>query len=62
MSISMLQQTVPLGTLLSSRALGAISVAGMAFTTIPPSSIVGAMLWAGYLGHIVVAHLNIIQA
>jgi hypothetical protein len=34
----------------------------MAFTTIPPSSIVGAMLWAGYLGHIVVAHLNMIQA
>jgi hypothetical protein len=58
----MLQQTASLGTLLSSRALGAISVAGMAFTTIPPSSIVGAMLWAGYLGHIVVAYLNMMQA
>jgi hypothetical protein len=62
MSISMLQQTVPLRTLVLSRALGAISVAGMAFTTIPPSSIVGAMLWAGYLGHIVVAHLSMMQA
>jgi len=62
MSISMLQQTVSLRTLLSSRALGAISVAGMAFTTIPPSSIVGAMLWAGYLGHIAVAYLNMMQA
>jgi hypothetical protein len=62
MLTSMLQQTVSLRTLLSSRALGAISVAGMVFTTIPPSSIVGAMLWAGYLGHIVVAHLNMMQA
>ena len=62
MSTSMLQQTASLGTLLSSRALGAISVAGMAFTTIPPSSIVGAMLWAGYFGNLVVSHLNMIQA
>ncbi len=34
----------------------------MALTTIPPSSIVGAMLWAGYLGNVVVTHLNMIQA
>jgi hypothetical protein len=58
MSTYILEQAVPIGTLLLSRALG---VAGMAFATIPPSSIVGAMLWTGYLGHIVVAHLNIIQ-
>jgi hypothetical protein len=34
----------------------------MALTTIPPSSIVGAMLWAGYLGNIIATHLNMIQA
>ena len=62
MSTYELEQTVPLRTLLLSRTLGVISVAGMALTTIPPSSIVGALLWTGYLGHIVVAHLNIIQA
>lgn len=58
MSTSLLEQTVSLKTLLLSHALGAISM----FTTIPPSSMVGAMLWTGYLGHIVVAHLNIMQA
>jgi hypothetical protein len=62
MSAYVLEHSVSIRTLLSSRALGAISVAGMAFTTIPPSSIVGAMLWAGYLGHIVFAHLNMMQA
>jgi hypothetical protein len=62
MSTYVLEQTVSLRTLLLSRILGVISVAGMALTTIPPSSIVGAMLWTGYLGHIVVAHLNIMQA
>ena len=41
------------------RALGAISVAGMAFTTIPPTSIVGAILWTGYLGNLVVTHFPI---
>jgi hypothetical protein len=59
MSTYMLEQTVPIRTLLLSRTLGTV---GMALTTIPPSSIVGAMLWAGYLGNIVVAHLNMIQA
>ncbi len=58
MSTYVMEQAVSLRTHLLSRAPGAISV----FTTIPPSSIVGAMLWAGYLGHIVVAHLNILQA
>ena len=58
MSTLMLEQTVSIKTLLLSHALGAISM----FTTIPPSSMVGAMLWTGYLGHIVVAHLNIMQA
>jgi hypothetical protein len=47
---------------LLSRVPGVISVAGMALTSIPPSSIVGAMLWAGNLGNVVAAHLNIIQA
>ena len=44
------------------RALSLLSVAGLAVTTIPPSSIVGTMLWAGSLGHIVVAYLNMMQA
>jgi hypothetical protein len=57
MSTYVLDQTVPL---LLARALGVISVAGTAFTTIPPASIVGAILWTGYLGNIVVAHLNMI--
>jgi hypothetical protein len=57
MSTYVLDQTVPL---LPARALGVISVAGMAFTTIPPTSVVGAILWTGYLGNIVVAHLNMI--
>lgn len=42
------------------RALGVISVAGMALTTIPPTSIVGAILWTGYLGNVVVTHLPIV--
>ncbi len=57
MSTYVLDQTVPL---LLARALGVIRVAGTAFTTIPPTSIVGAILWTGYLGNIVVAHLNMI--
>ena len=59
MSTYMLEQTVPIRTLLLSRTLGTV---GMALTTIPPSSIVGAMLWIGYLGNVVVTHLNMIQA
>ena len=58
MSTYVLEQTVLLRTLLLSRALGAISVISM----VPPSSMVGAMLWTGYLGNIVVTHLNMIQA
>ena len=58
MSTYVLEQTVSLRTLLLSRALGAISVIGM----VPPNSMVGAMLWTGYLGNIVVTHLNMIQA
>ncbi len=54
MSTYMLEQTVPIRTLLLSRTLGTLSVA---LTTIPPSSIVGAMLWTGYLGNVVVTHL-----
>ena len=61
MSTYVLEQPVPLRALLLSRTLGMISAAGIAVTTIPPSSIVGAMLWAGYLGD-VVTHLNLIQA
>jgi hypothetical protein len=56
MSSHVLSQTIPIKAL-----LGAISVAGT-LTTIPPSSIVGAMLWTGYLGNIVAAHLNMVQA
>jgi hypothetical protein len=42
------------------RAFGAISVAGMALTTMPPTSIVGAILWTGYLGNLVVTHFPIV--
>jgi hypothetical protein len=55
MSTYVLGRTISIKALLLARALG---VAGMALTTIPPSSIVGAMLWAGYLGNVVVTHLN----
>jgi hypothetical protein len=41
------------------RILGAVSAACMALTMIPPTSIVGAVLWTGYLGDAVVAHLRI---
>jgi hypothetical protein len=58
MSTYVLEQSVSMRTLLLSRTLG---VAGT-LTTIPPSSIVGAMLRAGYLGNIVATHLNMIQA
>jgi hypothetical protein len=47
-------------SLLLARILGAVSVACMAFTAIPPTSIVGAVLWTGYLGDIVVTHLRIV--
>jgi hypothetical protein len=57
MSTYVLEQTVSIRALLLSRTLGMISVVGMAVTTIPPSSIVGAMLWTGYLGNVVVTHL-----
>ncbi|HWZ41615.1 MAG TPA: hypothetical protein VNY08_25260 [Bradyrhizobium sp.] len=60
MSTYVLNQTVPIRALLLARALGVISVAGIAFTTIPPTSIVGAILWTGYLGNVVVTHLNMI--
>jgi|AmaraimetFIIA100_FD_contig_81_321205_length_755_multi_5_in_0_out_0_2 hypothetical protein len=53
-------QTVPIRALLLARALAAISVAGAAAATIPPTSIVGAILWAGYLGNLVVTHLNMV--
>jgi hypothetical protein len=59
MSTYVLERTVPIRTLLLSRTLGAVSAALM---TIPPSSIVGAMLWVRYLGNVVVTHLNMIQA
>jgi len=60
MSTYVLNQTVPIRALLLARALGVISVAGIAFTTIPPTSIVGAILWTSYLGNVVVTHLNMI--
>ena len=58
MSTYVLSQTIPIKALLLARAFGVISIAGMALATIPPSSIVGAMLWAGYLGNVVVTHFN----
>ncbi len=60
MSTQIEDQTVSIAALLLARAPGVISVAGIAFTTIPPTSIVGAILWTGYLGNVVVTHLNMI--
>jgi DoxX-like family len=42
------------------RALGAITTACIALTTIPPATIVGAILWTGYLGNALVTHLPIV--
>ena len=42
------------------RTLGVVGVAGMVLTSTPPTSIVGAILWTGYLGNVVVTHLNMI--
>jgi DoxX-like family len=42
------------------RALGAVTTACIALTTIPPTSIVGAILWTSYLGNALVAHLPIV--
>jgi DoxX-like family len=42
------------------RALGAVTTACIALTTIPPTSIVGAILWTSSLGNALVAHLPIV--
>ena len=42
------------------RALGAITTACIALTTIPPTSIVGELLWTSYLGNALVTHLPIV--
>jgi hypothetical protein len=42
------------------RALGATTTACIALTTIPPTSIVGAILWTSYLGNALVTHLPIV--
>jgi hypothetical protein len=60
MSTQIEDQTVSISALLLARTLGVISVAGMAFTTMPPTSIVGAILWTGYFGNVVVTHLTMI--
>ena len=56
MSANMLDQLVSMKTLL----LGTVSIACMSLPAIPPTSIVGAMLWTGYLGDVVVTHLHIL--
>ena len=42
------------------RALGGITTACIALTTIPPTSIVGAILWTSYLGNALATHLPIV--
>ena len=42
------------------RALGGITTACAALIAIPPTSIVGAILWTGYLGNFVATHLSIV--
>jgi hypothetical protein len=41
------------------RLLGAISMPCIALTNVPPTSILGAIMWSGYLGEVVVSHLRI---
>ena len=41
------------------RALGIISLAYTALCTVPPTSILGAILWTGYFSDVVVSHLRI---
>jgi hypothetical protein len=42
------------------RSLGVATTACAAITTIPPTSIVGAILWTGYLGNFVATHLPLV--
>jgi hypothetical protein len=42
------------------RAFGGITTACIALTTIPPTSIVGAILWTSYLGNAFATHLPIV--
>ena len=42
------------------RSLGIIIMRCAALMTIPPTSIVGAILWTGYLGDIVATQLRLI--
>jgi Na+/H+ antiporter NhaC len=42
------------------RALGVIIMPCAAIMTIPPTSIVGAILWTGYLGDVLATHLRIL--
>ena len=41
------------------RALGIVSVTSSALYMVQPTSILGAILWTGYLGDVVAAHLKI---
>ena len=60
MLTSVFDQTVLMPSLLLVRAIDVISAGGMAFTTMPPTSIVGAILWTGHLGNALVTHLPIV--
>jgi hypothetical protein len=60
MLTSVFDQAVPMPSLLLARAIDIISVGGMAFTSVQPTSIVGAILWTGHLGNALVTHLPII--
>jgi hypothetical protein len=54
-STNMLDQLISMKALM----LGAVSVACTALPTMQPTSIVGAVLWTGYVGDVVIAHLRI---
>jgi len=41
------------------RALGSVGVACGALTAVPPTSILGAIMWTGYFGELVASHLRI---
>jgi hypothetical protein len=48
-----------LPVLLLARAPGVVRLACDALATFPPTSVLGAILWTGYLGELVATHLKI---
>ena len=56
MSMNVLSEPVSIQALLLTSLVSVCTV----ITAVPPTSIVGAILWTGYLGNAVVTHLPIV--